>query len=203
MVAFTNPGGTGPGANVPAGFYTGLATGISEGGEDTGSLQSSIPFQTGAQGGISASQVAGENANIAMNNAAAVQDGFQPYSAYGGGAPITQNNFGPAPVFASPAPGPVAASPGAAAAQPTSTAIKGPAITIPSQDGPVQAHYGQAQAPSWAFGGGGGVSAPTSAAYGGAGIPNSTGPEYAPTSNASKVTWINQLIAAFTGRPTQ
>lgn len=59
-------GGIGLG-DVPAGFYVGLATGICEGGKDTGDGSPCTPF-TGS-GGISTQEIAGYNASLTLPGA--------------------------------------------------------------------------------------------------------------------------------------
>lgn len=102
-VTWQNPGGTGPGANVPAGFYNGLASGISSGGMDTGSGQAATPFNGGSMG-VSAQQIQDQNASVAANQAAAMGAGFGNYGA-GGGHQVTQADFQPGGNFWGPAGG--------------------------------------------------------------------------------------------------
>lgn len=91
---------------APAGFYTGLATGISEGGVDTGTGLPSTPWQQGAQGGISTEEVNALNANITANDNAAQAAGFPSYESYGTGGgslvqPFAPSNLVPASSFSS------------------------------------------------------------------------------------------------------
>ena len=148
----TGPG-PGPGTDIPVGFYTGLATGISEGGVDTGTGLPSMPFQAGAQGGVSAAEIAGHNADVAANQAAAIASGFGGYGP-GGAHVVTQADFGTAPVGASSNP----------------TILPDNHVAAPKN------------VPSWAFGDGGGVSSATSAVRGAGPLPidrNAPPPSYA------------------------
>jgi hypothetical protein len=112
----------------PAGFYTGLATGICEGGFDTGDGSPCTPAVPGAQGGISTQELAAMNASLnpgvapitvadIIANGALSQQAAAALSTGSGGqlpAPVVYTPPAVPPASAAYAPPPVPPAPAAA-----------------------------------------------------------------------------------------